>query len=591
MVKISVAKAIAKVLEKMGTEYVFAYNGHGNWALLDAIVHESNIKAIAPRSEDHAVHMADCYWRMRRKLPLPIVCTTVGPGNMNIASALGDAFFESTPMVVLAGAGPTHWFERGGIEEFYRYGPEEWVQTMKVISKKSALVTRPDNALDMFLRAYKTAITGRPGPVVLQLPLDVQHTEIELREIPDPSGWISISPPAPDPEAIRRAARLISKASQPLVIVSGGIHNANAWKELQEFVEGFRLPITTTFMGKGAYDEYSSLSLGCQGRNGTGAAIKAAKECDVLIAVGTRFSDFETAGWSIYNIPQQTKLIHIDIDPSEIARVYPVEVGIISDARLALQALTEELKRLGYRGTNENWLEKVGEWKQEWEEEVAEQRNSNLSPLHYARLCNDIAEVIREVDKETSVLFDTGHILSFAPAFFKSSSHFVSTNNGHFCRMGWSGPGAIGAKLGNPEHPVIAFIGDGSFMMTGTCLATAKEYGLPIILVVLNNRCLQIEREAMVKFYGREALCDYKIQATGELWNPDFIKMGEAMGAKAVKLEKPEEIKPVIRQALCSQEPVIVDAEINLEVKGYRPLWYPWPVNFYEPRGLQQPVF
>jgi acetolactate synthase-1/2/3 large subunit len=580
--KITVAKAIAKIIEKMKTEYVFGFNGHGNWALLDAIVHESKVKAIAARSEDHAVHMADCYWRMRRQLPLPIVCTTVGPGNMNIASALANAFFESVPMIVLAGAGSTHWFDRGGIEEFYRYGPEEWVQSMKVISKKAVLITRPDNALEMFLRAYKIAITGRPGPVVLQIPFDIQHTEIEIEDVPDFTEWVNIAPPAPDPMAICQAARIISQAERPLFIVSGGIHNACAWEELQNIVECFHFPVTTTFMGKGAFREDSNFSLGCQGRNGTGMAIKAANNCDVLIAIGTRFTDFETAGWSIYNIPERTKLIHIDIDPSEIARVYPVEVGITSDAKLAIRSLAEELKRQGYKGVNEKWLEQTRKWKELWEEEVVGLKLSNLSPLHYARLCHDAAEVINEFDKETSVLFDTGHILSFAPAFFKSSSRYIATNNGHFCRMGWSGPGAIGAKLANPNHPVVAFIGDGSFMMTGTCVATATEYSIPIILIVLNNKSLQIEREAMIRFYGRETLCDYKIRVTGELWNPDFLKMGEAMGAKTFKLEKPDDIKPVLREALQSKEPVIVDAEINLEIDAYRPLWYPYPMNFYE---------
>ncbi|MDO8478622.1 MAG: thiamine pyrophosphate-binding protein [Candidatus Rokubacteria bacterium] len=162
MAQITVALALAKLLERMGTEYVFGVNGHGNWALLDALVHDTRIKGIPARAEDHALQMADGYWRVRRQAPMPIVTTSVGPGNANIVSALAGAFYESIAMLVFAGAGATHWFDRGGIEEAYRYAPEEWTQIVKPISKKAVLITRPDTAVDMFLRAYRTAITGRP---------------------------------------------------------------------------------------------------------------------------------------------------------------------------------------------------------------------------------------------------------------------------------------------------------------------------------------------------------------------------------------------------------------------------------------------
>ena len=184
MSKIRCATAMIKTLEAIGSEVAFVYNGHGNWAFLDAIKYESNIKGIACRGEDQAVHMADGYYRARNKGSLPIVSTSVGPGNMNIAPALSNAFFESSALMVLAGAGSTHWQDRGGIEEFYRYAPDEWIQTVKTYSKKALVVNRPDNAVEMTLRAYKTAVTERPGPVVLQVPFDVQHSETEFDGVP-----------------------------------------------------------------------------------------------------------------------------------------------------------------------------------------------------------------------------------------------------------------------------------------------------------------------------------------------------------------------------------------------------------------------
>src|SRR3954469_3152498 len=161
------------MLEAAGTEFCFGYNGHGNWALLDSFVHETDVRTIATRSEDQAVHMADCYWRSKRQPPMAIVTTSVGPGNANITPAVASAFFDSSALMVLAGAGPSQWVERGGIEEFYRYGPEEWPLTLKPVTKKAFLVNRPDTALEMVMRAYKTAVTGRPGPVVVMLPFDV----------------------------------------------------------------------------------------------------------------------------------------------------------------------------------------------------------------------------------------------------------------------------------------------------------------------------------------------------------------------------------------------------------------------------------
>ena len=201
MGQITVALALARLLERMGTEVVFGVNGHGNWAMLDALVHETKIRGVPARSEDHAVEMADGYWRMRRGAPLPVVTTSVGPGNMNIVPAVATAFYESIGMVVIASAGATHWFDRGGIEEAYRNGPEDWTAVLKPITKRALMITRPDNALDMFLRAYQVAISGRPGPVVIQIPFDIQNTLI-TDKLP-PSIWVTVlcdrCSPSPEP--------------------------------------------------------------------------------------------------------------------------------------------------------------------------------------------------------------------------------------------------------------------------------------------------------------------------------------------------------------------------------------------------------
>jgi acetolactate synthase-1/2/3 large subunit len=580
-VKLRLATAIAKMLEAAGTEYCFGYNGHGNWALLDAFVYETGVATVATRSEDHAVHMADCYWRARRQPPMAIVATSVGPGNANITPAVASAFFDSSALMVLAGAGPSQWFERGGIEEFYRYGPEEWPQSLKPMTKKALLINRPDTALEMVMRAYKTAVTGRPGPVVVMIPFDVQHTLIEIDDIPDLSLWANVSRPGPDPTAIAKAAELISSASRPVISVSSGIHNAQAWDELRRLAEQCSIPVETTTPGKGAIPEDHPLSLGVVGRAGTGHANKAARECDVLIGIGTRFGDFDTGGWTLHNIPGQTKLIHIDIDDGELARVYPTEIAIQADARLALTALSTAMSERAQPDRSE-WLEQLRVAREEWETTVAPMRTSDAVPTGYAPVFTAVSDVLEVEGPSANVLFDTGHALSFGPVFLRAlTRHYV--HSGFFHRMGWSIPGAIGAAFARPGQPTVVLVGDGSFVMTGSALLTAVEWGIPIVVVVLNNSTLQIERELMQKFYGRRALTDYVRQDTGQPHNPDFAAWARSMGAEGTTVSTPDEVRKALREALRAAVPTVIDVAIDPDSEGYRAIHYRYPMDFADP--------
>ncbi len=578
------AVAIASFLQACGAEHFFGVVGHGNWALLDAL-DNSKLRGIRARSEDHAVHMADCYWRARRTPPPAVVVASGGPGATNLVPALAEAYYSSVALVALVGAGPSQWFDRGGIQEAYRTGPEEWMGIVKPIVKRGLLVHRPDTALEMFVRAYKEAITGRPGPVVVQIPFDIQATPVEVPRMPDPRGWTRIAPPAPDPAAIEEAAALVAAARRPLLLVGTGVHSARAWGELVRLAEAFRLPVATTFAAKGAFPEDHACYVGIPGRFGDEQGVRAAQACDLVVSVGNRFTDLTTAGWTLYDIPGRTRLVQIDVDPAEIARVYPVDVGMVADARLALVALAQALGQRGYRGGgNDAWLGEIGAWRREWLEKTAPLRDKPGPPLDYAPLLDEAGRAIAEVDPRTSVLFDTGQLMCYAPSFFRASSRFVHTNNDHFIRMGWSVPGAIGAHLGNPEHPAIAFTGDGSFMMTGTAVATAVEYGLPVVWVVLNNRSLLFERR-MDKFYGKHTFCDYVIEATGELWNPDFVAMAQSMGARGLRLSRRSDVRATIAEALRAGGPVVVDAQMDIASPVYNPISFSYPDHF-SLRGL-----
>lgn len=583
MTKVRCATAIVKTLEAIGTDVVFGYNGHGNWALLDSFEYESNVKCVTTRGEHQAVHMADGYYRARHNKAIPVVSTSVGPGNMNIASALSNAFFESSAMLVLAGGGSTHWLDRGGIEEYYRYAPDEWTQTVKAYTKKSVMITRPDTAVDMILRAYKTAITGRPGPVVVQIPFDIQHSETFMDDLGRAKKMVELCPPGPDAAGIREAAKLIARAERPMVFVSSGIHNSAAFAELAALVESFGLPIATTTMGKGAYPENKPLSVGVVGRSGAGHANQAAGQCDVLVAIGTHFSDVDTGGWTVFNIPEKTKLIHIDIDSSEIARNYPTEIGLHSDPKLAILELIEAMKSAGVDPARfAPWRAQIDKMRAEWTKSVADLIAAS-APLSYGYVCDQVSGLINESYPEASVCVDTGHLLSFSPPFFKTlrpNFHHC----GFFHCMGWSLPAVLGAKFARPDQPAIALIGDGSFLFSNATLATAYEYDQPVVSIIMNNRSLLIERELMEKKYGRSAFVDYKRVKNNTPWGPDYSQIGRAMGAQSVRVENPEDLVPAVRKAVDSGEPYVVDVDIDPTKAGYRNVWYPYPSDFWKSR-------
>jgi acetolactate synthase-1/2/3 large subunit len=566
-----VGETIIKFLDMWGVEYAFVYPGHSNLPLLYAIKHRSNIKGIMVRREDQAVFMADAYWRIRRSPPPAIAVVTTGPGIANALPAIANAFFDSSSLIVLAGITPTKWMDRGRLEETYRYAPEQWIEVMRPITKKALMIPRPDLTLEMLVRAVNVSINGRPGPVSIHIPFDILYHRLEKPlNMPNPKDYIRSFKPAPDPGAVDAAAHLLIRSQRPLIIAGGGVHNSQAWEELRAFSEEFSIPVATTMKGKGSLPETHPLCLGVVGVNGTGPATKAASEADLIIAIGVRFSEKTTIGYSLFKIPSETKLIHIDIDPSEINRIYPADVAIYSDASLALRALGERVRALlGKRSLPpESWLNLLNQYRSEWIDKVTSLIDSNTTPIHYARVFRDLSEVIGEVDKYTSILYDTGLTQYYAPPFLIAHSRYISTNS-HWAQMGFSVAGILGAKLANPEHPAIAIAGDGSFFMTGYSVATAYEYDIPAVWIILNNYATYIETELMKEILGSEAFTVFMKEKTKTPWNPDIVQWATSMGAKAMRISRPDDLKPIFREALKLNEPMVLEV-ITARVEIYR---------------------
>ena len=569
MAKMTAAQAIARFLRKLGTEHYFLYNGHANWGLLDALEYGAGITGIRTRHECHAIHMADTYWHMRRRLPIPVTCTTTGPGNYNTVAAIAEAFFDSTPMLCLMGGGPTKWFGRGGIQETYRYGEEEFIQIFRPITKHAVMTIRPDTALQSVIRAYKLAVTGRPGPVVVHIPLDVQNTEIEC-EIPDAEPWIGLHAPAPAADGVARAIDLIARSRRPFCFVSTGINNARAWTELRDFAEALEIPVGTSFGAKGALPEDHPLSVGVCDRSGTGHGVHAAVDADLVIGIGTHFNDLNTAGWSFYDFGGRQSLIHVDIDPGEIGRVYPTAVGLVADAREALAALLTAWRASGrHREGAAEWLATIAARRREWLAEIEPLVTSDVAPLHYARIVADASRVINAFDPETAVVCDTGFIMNFLPAFYTLRHPWFATNNQQFGQMGFGPPGVVGAGLARPAHPVVVWVGDQSFVHTGLSLATATEYGIAGVVIVLNNKTIQAEVEGARARFGRGVGDHYRIEKTGEPWNPDIGLLARAMRAEVLRVEKPGEFAPALQTALESGALSVLDVECATDVPRY----------------------
>lgn len=567
--RLTAARAVAEFLKSVGTEEYFLYNGHSNWGLLDALEHHAGIRGIRTRHEAHAIHMADITWRLRRSGPIPVTCTTVGPGNYNTVAAIAEAFYDSVPMICLMGGGPTKWYGRGGIQETYRYGEEQFVNIFKPITKYAVTTVRPDTALRSLMQAYKVAITGRPGPVVVYMPLDVQNTEAEF-ELPDPRDWIDVHRPGPDPAGIDAALDLLGSARRPFCFVGTGVSASGAWRQLQGFAEELQIPVSTSFGAKGSLPEDHPLSLGVCDRSGTGQAVAAAGEADVVIGIGTHFNDLNTAGWTLYDFDGDQRLIHIDIDPTEIGRVYPTAVGIASDSRLALEALVNRWRERGHaRPDHSEWLGQLAGHKSSWLEEIDPLISAGETPLRYARIVADASRVVNEVDPETTVICDTGFVMNYMTAFYELRHPYFATNNQQFGQMGFAPPGVVSAGLARPEHPVLVFVGDQSFIHTGLSLATATEYGFTGVVVVFNNKTVQAEVEGARAKFGRGVGDHYRIEATQELWNPDISQIAHAMRAKVFRVDAADQFAPALEQALRSGKLCVIDVDASRDEPRY----------------------
>ncbi len=528
------AQAVLESLKRLGVDIVFGLPGGVLLPLYDAI-YSSDIRHILVRHEQGAAHMADGYARATGKVGVCIA--TSGPGATNLVTGIANAYMDSVPMVAITGQVNTWLIGKDAFQEADITG------ITLPITKHNYLLRNAKDISRVFREAFYIANSGRPGPVLIDLPRDVTVEEVEFT-------WPEVNLPGYHPSfkahemQIKKAAKALMDAERPVIYVGGGVRYADAHRELFGLATKINAPVTTTLMGVGCFPEDHPLSLGMLGMHGTKYANYAIQESDLILAVGARFDDRVTG--KISSFAPHAKIIHIDVDPAEIGKNVRVDIPVVGDARNALAALAKEV----VPKPRSAWNEKIEAWKAD-------------HPLRYIPDINIIKpqfviEKLCELAPDAIITTEVGQNQMWAAQFFvhKDPRKFISS--GGLGTMGYGFPAAIGAKMGCPECEVVDIAGDGSFLMNSQELATAVVNDIPVKVAILNNGCLGMVRQWQELFFEKR----YSATILGRT-SPDFVKLAEAYGAVGLRATKPSEVEPVIRAALATDRPTIMDFIIN----------------------------
>ena len=561
-----VVDAIATWFAEIGVEHYFGYAGGAIWPFMDALVDHPEMEGIQTKHEAHAVHMADIYYRSTGKLA-PVVVTK-GPGLLNCVGGVASAMHDTSALMVIAGCGSTHFFGKAGMQEIYYHGFEDAVNVFRPVTKGTWLVIRPDTVIDVLNQAYKQAMSGRPGPVFVQIPFDIQLAEVE-GSVEGPTTRSISTTIRPDRDSVAHTVELLKAAERPVILAGGGVvRSAGGADALRTLVERSRIPVVTTLTAKGVLSEEHALSAGTVGRSGTLAAARTTREADLVIAVGARFSDNHTSNWrqgKIYDVPR-TKIVQVDLDTTEVARNYPVEVGVMADAKAFLEDLAEAYDPAA-APDRADWLATIDGFKSEWKAEIEPLISATTDPVHPARLVHEVGQALGDNGR---VFIDVGDVIQYAEPYMTVRGPETWHINPGMAEMSWASSGVLGAVAADRSRPAIALTGDGAFNMVSNVLATAVEYDLPGIWVILNNYELGIERKGSERGYQRtHPWTRFVRKDTGKPYNPDYVKLADAHGALGERVERAVDLKPALDRAIASGKPYVIDVVVDNDVPSY----------------------
>src|SRR5258708_9279984 len=513
-------QVIVDYLVREKVPYVFGLCGHGNIGFLDALYERSDeIKTVSVHHQSVAGFMADVHYRVGGKPTATF--TSCGPGSANLRIELANSYLDSFPFLAVTGNVPTAQFNRGAFQELYRQYQADYPSTVRAYCKRVFQPTRGDMVPLAIRQAWKNMVTGRPGPVVLDVPFDIfkEAAAEETRKPEEGNANISCRCGA-DPEGVTKAVDMLLAAKRPVILVGQGVKYGGAAADLLRVAERLRIPVAWSASGAGAIDSRHPLALGLIARNGPYQANHAPPTADVLLPLGVRFDDRTSSSWLpgySFTIPP-TSLIHVDIDPNEIARNYPVALGLMADVRTFLRQLLAELDRrkgvADAAASRAKWLKAIDGYKKEWAAFIAPGFTDDSSPINPQRAAYEIDKAMPE---DGILVSDIGIHHNWLNQFCKPKRPDSLIGSMGFGPMGFGVAGVLGAKLAAPDRPCVAVVGDGAFFMHASVLGTAVEYDIPVVWVVWNNYAYASIRGLQRGYLGgRELATDFKHPATGE---------------------------------------------------------------------------
>ena len=545
--KLTGAKILMEVLKEEGVDTVFGITGGAVIDLYDELA-RTDIQHIMVRHEQGAVHAADGYARAKKDVGVCLV--TSGPGATNAVTGLASAYMDSIPLVVFTGQVPTSLIGNDAFQEV------DIVGITRPCTKHNYLVRSIEDLARTVKEAFYIARSGRPGPVLVDIPKDISQGATDYKPLQTISLKSYNPNYKPNAKQLRRAIDLIKEAQKPAILAGGGVILSGASKELTEFAKRLNTPVTASLMGLGAFPATDELWLGMLGMHGTYWANMSIGSCDLLIGIGVRFDDRVTG--KVGTFAPHAKIIHIDIDPTSIRKNIPVTVPIVGDCKIALAELNKLMDEEAATIDVENrkpWFDQIEEWKSTTP--LAYEQKDTVKPQY-------VVEKLYELTEGKAIITtEVGQNQMWAAQYyhFDRPNSFI-TSGGLGC-MGFGFPAAIGAQVACPEQLVVDIAGDGSIQMNIQELATAIQYSLPVKIVILNNRYLGMVRQWQELFFDR------RYAATDIEQAPDFVKLAESYGAVGLRATRPEEVEPVLKEGLNTPEPVIMDFWVDREEGVY----------------------
>ncbi len=553
--KVPVSRQLVKYLEHRSVEYIFGLCGHTNIALLAAL-ENSSIRFVNVRHEQIAAHAADGYARTSRKTA--VVLTHLGPGMTNAVTGVANAALDCIPMVVIAGDVPSHYYGKHPHQEINLHADGSQCEIYRPFCKRVWRVERPELLPGIMERAFTLAASGQPGPVLVDVPMDIFSMETEAAPFElVMSNAVELSRPSMDDETAREIVYRLGGAERPVLYVGGGIVLAGAAEELRKFVDHLQIPVAHSLMGKGALPDDHPLTLGMTGFWGTRYTNDSCRNADYLLALGARFKEADSSSWYpryTFDIPR-TKLIHIDIEPTEVGRNYPVEIGVIADLRMALAVLNRVARELFPEGIRRPQLiDEIAALRKEFRKSNLEMETSDAFPMMPERILAELREVLpRDAILTTDVGWNKNGVGQQFPIYEPGSIQIT----GGLATMGFGAPAAIGAKLARPDRVVVALVGDGGFGQNPAVLATARAEGVAAVWIIMNNDAFGTIAGLEKAHFGTTFGTVFKVD--GRSTSPDYAALARAYGVQGIRIESADQFKPALERAIASDEPVVMD--------------------------------